>query len=91
MKLEVAEVPASDADRAESFYETLGWRLDIEHVACEDFRVVQLTLPGLRAAWEAADRSRHRPYQETDRSRSAPGRPLGAKSSTHGRPSTSAA
>jgi catechol 2,3-dioxygenase-like lactoylglutathione lyase family enzyme len=46
MKLEVVVVPVSDVDRAKRFYETLGFRLDIDHVASEDFRVVQLTPPG---------------------------------------------
>ena len=42
----VVVVPVSDVDRAKRFYETLGWRLDIDYVAGEDFRVVQLTPPG---------------------------------------------
>jgi catechol 2,3-dioxygenase-like lactoylglutathione lyase family enzyme len=46
MKLEVVVVPVSDVDRAKEFYETLGFRMDIDHVAGEDFRVVQLTPPG---------------------------------------------
>jgi catechol 2,3-dioxygenase-like lactoylglutathione lyase family enzyme len=46
MKLEVVVVPVSDVDRAKHFYETLGFRMDIDHVASEDFRVVQLTPPG---------------------------------------------
>jgi catechol 2,3-dioxygenase-like lactoylglutathione lyase family enzyme len=46
MKLEVVVVPVSDVDRAKAFYEGLGFRMDIDHVAGEDFRVVQLTPPG---------------------------------------------
>jgi catechol 2,3-dioxygenase-like lactoylglutathione lyase family enzyme len=46
MKLEVVVLPVSDVDRAKRFYEALGWRLDIDYVANEDFRVVQLTPPG---------------------------------------------
>jgi catechol 2,3-dioxygenase-like lactoylglutathione lyase family enzyme len=46
MKLEVVVVPVSDVDRAKRFYEMSGFRLDIDHVASEDFRVVQLTPPG---------------------------------------------
>jgi catechol 2,3-dioxygenase-like lactoylglutathione lyase family enzyme len=46
MKLEVVVVPVSDVDRAVRYYETLGFRLDIDHVASEDFRVVWLTPPG---------------------------------------------
>ena len=46
MKLEVVVVPVSDVDRAKSFYETLGFRLDADFVPDDDFRVVQLTPPG---------------------------------------------
>ena len=46
MKLEVVVVPVSDVDRAKTFYKELGFRLDIDHVASEDFRIVQLTPPG---------------------------------------------
>jgi catechol 2,3-dioxygenase-like lactoylglutathione lyase family enzyme len=46
MKLEVVVVPVSDVDRAKHFYGTVGFRLDIDHVAGEEFRVVQLTPPG---------------------------------------------
>jgi catechol 2,3-dioxygenase-like lactoylglutathione lyase family enzyme len=46
MKLEVAVVPVSDVDRAKRFYEAMGFRMDIDHVNGEDFRVVQFTPPG---------------------------------------------
>jgi catechol 2,3-dioxygenase-like lactoylglutathione lyase family enzyme len=46
MKLEVVVVPVSDVDRAKDFYQALGFRLDIDYVAGDDFRVVQLTPPG---------------------------------------------
>jgi len=46
MKLEVVGVPVTDVDRAKDFYKMLGWRLDADFVAGEDFRVVQLTPPG---------------------------------------------
>ena len=46
MKLEVVVVPVSDVDRAKRFYESLGFRMDIDHVGGEDFRVVQFTPPG---------------------------------------------
>jgi catechol 2,3-dioxygenase-like lactoylglutathione lyase family enzyme len=47
MKLEVVLVPVSDVDRAKRFYESLGFRLDIDFVSDEEeFRVVQLTPPG---------------------------------------------
>ena len=43
MKLEVVTVPVSDVDRAKSFYERLGWRLDADFVLSDDVRVVQFT------------------------------------------------
>jgi catechol 2,3-dioxygenase-like lactoylglutathione lyase family enzyme len=46
MKLEVVVVPVSDVDKAKGFYQALGWRLDADFVAGDDFRVVQLTPPG---------------------------------------------
>jgi catechol 2,3-dioxygenase-like lactoylglutathione lyase family enzyme len=45
MGLEVVTVPVSDVDRAKSFYESLGWREDIDLDAGEDFRAVQMTPP----------------------------------------------
>jgi catechol 2,3-dioxygenase-like lactoylglutathione lyase family enzyme len=45
MKLEVVTLPVSDVDRAKSFYESLGWRMDADIVRGDDFRVVQLTPP----------------------------------------------
>ena len=46
MKLEVVVVPVSDVDRAKAFYESLGFRMDIDYVDGDDFRVVQFTPPG---------------------------------------------
>ena len=45
MKLEVVTVPVSDVDRAKSFYQSLGWRLDADFVFGDDVRAVQLTPP----------------------------------------------
>ncbi len=45
MNLEVVTLPVSDVDRAKSFYQSLGWRLDADIVRGDDFRVVQLTPP----------------------------------------------
>jgi catechol 2,3-dioxygenase-like lactoylglutathione lyase family enzyme len=46
-KLETIVVPVADVDRAKAFYaEAVGFRLDVDHSAGEDFRVVQLTPPG---------------------------------------------
>ena len=46
MKLELVVVPVSDVDRAKAFYEKAGFRLDVDHRAGPEFRVVQLTPPG---------------------------------------------
>jgi catechol 2,3-dioxygenase-like lactoylglutathione lyase family enzyme len=46
-KLELVIVPVTDVDRAKDFYmQQAGFRLDVDHRAGEDFRVVQLTPPG---------------------------------------------
>jgi catechol 2,3-dioxygenase-like lactoylglutathione lyase family enzyme len=44
MKLEVVTLPVSDVDRAKSFYQGLGWRLDADFVIGQ-VRAVQLTPP----------------------------------------------
>jgi catechol 2,3-dioxygenase-like lactoylglutathione lyase family enzyme len=46
MKLELVLLPVSDVDRAKTFYEQVGFHLDVDHQASEDFRVVQFTPPG---------------------------------------------
>src|SRR5215210_2247917 len=43
MKLEVVVLGVSDVGRAKAFYENLGWRLDADFAAGDDFRVLQLT------------------------------------------------
>ena len=45
MKLEVVTVPVSDVDRAKRFYQSLGWRLDVDLVVSDDIRLVQMTPP----------------------------------------------
>ena len=45
MALEVVTLPVSDVDRAKSFYESLGWRFDIDLVVSDDIRTVQFTPP----------------------------------------------
>ena len=51
MKLEVVGViPVSNVDRAKRFYEKLGFRLDIDFVANEDYRVIQFPPPGSAAS-----------------------------------------
>src|SRR5690348_2271201 len=46
MKMEVLVLPISDVDRAKLFYEKLGFRMDIDLVANEDYRILQFTPPG---------------------------------------------
>src|SRR5277367_941860 len=46
MKLEVVVIPVSDVDRAKQFYARLGWRLDADRAAGDNFRLVQFTPPG---------------------------------------------
>jgi catechol 2,3-dioxygenase-like lactoylglutathione lyase family enzyme len=43
MLLEVITLPVTDVDRAKSFYQSLGWRLDADIVVGDAFRAVQLT------------------------------------------------
>ena len=50
MKLEVLVIPVSDVDRAKAFYQKLGFRLDIDYVANDKFRVVQFTPPDSEAS-----------------------------------------
>jgi catechol 2,3-dioxygenase-like lactoylglutathione lyase family enzyme len=46
-KLELVVVPVLDVDRAKAFYqEQVGFHVDVDHRAGEDFRIVQLTPPG---------------------------------------------
>jgi predicted enzyme related to lactoylglutathione lyase len=45
MNLEVVTLPVSDVDRAKSFYESIGWRFDIDLVVSDDIRTVQFTPP----------------------------------------------
>jgi catechol 2,3-dioxygenase-like lactoylglutathione lyase family enzyme len=46
MKLEIVVIPVADVDRAKHFYGGLGWRLDADFAAGDDFRVIQFTPPG---------------------------------------------
>ena len=45
-KLELIVVPVSDVDRAKAFYAGIGFNVDVDHSAGDDFRVVQLSPPG---------------------------------------------
>jgi catechol 2,3-dioxygenase-like lactoylglutathione lyase family enzyme len=49
MRFEVTQLPVADVDRAKSFYEGLGWRLDADF-QLGDMRAVQLTPPGSPAS-----------------------------------------
>jgi catechol 2,3-dioxygenase-like lactoylglutathione lyase family enzyme len=46
MKLEIVVIPVADAERAKKFYANLGWRLDADFSAGEEWRVIQFTPPG---------------------------------------------
>ena len=46
MRLEVVVLPVSDVDRAKTFYQQVGFDLDVDHHSGDEFRVVQLTPPG---------------------------------------------
>jgi catechol 2,3-dioxygenase-like lactoylglutathione lyase family enzyme len=50
MKLEVVVLGVSDVDRAKTFYQRLGWRLDGDFATGDDFRAVQLTPPHSEAS-----------------------------------------
>ena len=50
LKLEVAILPVSDADRAKRFYTSLGWREDADFPISDGFRVLQFTPPGSQAS-----------------------------------------
>jgi catechol 2,3-dioxygenase-like lactoylglutathione lyase family enzyme len=46
-RLETVVIPVSDVDRAKAFYaDAVGFHVDVDHSAGEDFRVVQLTPAG---------------------------------------------
>ncbi len=46
-KLELVLIPVADVDRAKTFYtEKVGFNLDVDHRAGDDFRVVQMTPSG---------------------------------------------
>jgi catechol 2,3-dioxygenase-like lactoylglutathione lyase family enzyme len=46
MKFELVVIPVSDVDRAKEFYAKLGWRLDADFAAGDDYRAIQFTPPG---------------------------------------------
>ena len=46
MKFELVVIPVSDVNRAKEFYSRLGWRLDADFAAGDDWSGVQFTPPG---------------------------------------------
>jgi catechol 2,3-dioxygenase-like lactoylglutathione lyase family enzyme len=49
-RIEVLVVPVSDVDRAKSFYQGLGWRLDVDASGGDDYRAGHMTPPGSSAS-----------------------------------------
>ncbi|HEX2577830.1 MAG TPA: VOC family protein [Aquihabitans sp.] len=49
-RFEVTRIPVTDVERAKSFYQRLGWQLDIDHQFTEQVRAVQFTPPGSPAS-----------------------------------------
>jgi catechol 2,3-dioxygenase-like lactoylglutathione lyase family enzyme len=50
MRFEVTTLPVADVDRARAFYQSLGWRLDIDFMPAPDTRAVQVTPTGSQAS-----------------------------------------
>lgn len=46
LKLEVVVLPVSDVDRSKDFYTAMGFRLDVDYVGDDGFRVVHFTPAG---------------------------------------------
>lgn len=46
LRVEVIVIPVADVERAKRFYQGLGWRLDADFAAGDEWRLVQLTPPG---------------------------------------------
>ena len=50
MRLEAVVVPVADVDRANRFYQQLGWRVDADVSAGDDYRLVHVTPPASNAS-----------------------------------------
>jgi catechol 2,3-dioxygenase-like lactoylglutathione lyase family enzyme len=50
MRLEAVVVPVADVDRANRFYQRLGWRVDVDVSAGDDYRLVHVTPPASNAS-----------------------------------------
>src|SRR6188472_3026597 len=54
MRFEVTTLPVADVDRSRAFYESLGWRLDIDFMPAPGSRAVQFTPLGSQASIQFA-------------------------------------
>jgi catechol 2,3-dioxygenase-like lactoylglutathione lyase family enzyme len=50
MRLEAVVVPVADVDRANGFYQRLGWRVDADVSGGDEYRLVHLTPPASNAS-----------------------------------------
>jgi catechol 2,3-dioxygenase-like lactoylglutathione lyase family enzyme len=50
MRLEAVVVPVADVDRAKRFYQRLGWRVDVDVSAGDDYRLMHITPPASNAS-----------------------------------------
>jgi catechol 2,3-dioxygenase-like lactoylglutathione lyase family enzyme len=50
LRLEVVVIPVADVDRAKSFYQGLGWRVDADVAVGDEYRLMQLTPPDSNAS-----------------------------------------
>jgi catechol 2,3-dioxygenase-like lactoylglutathione lyase family enzyme len=50
MRLEAVVVPVTDVERANRFYQRLGWRVDADVSAGDDYRLVHLTPPASKTS-----------------------------------------
>ncbi|MGW1544657.1 VOC family protein [Streptomyces sp. NPDC002309] len=46
LKFEVVVLPVSDVDRSKDFYESLGFRTDVDNAFSDEYRLVHVTPPG---------------------------------------------
>ena len=98
LKFEVVVIPVSDVERTKQFYTKLGWRLDADSPASDDYRVIQFTPPGSPALGHLRQ-ERHRrgarlrqgTLPDRLRYRGRPKRACSPAASTSARPSTTKA
>jgi catechol 2,3-dioxygenase-like lactoylglutathione lyase family enzyme len=58
-RFEVTTLPVADVDRAKAFYESIGWRLDIDFHPTPNTRGVQFTPPGSEASIQFGENTTH--------------------------------